>query len=146
MVADPVEGLGSAGAAIVGVVLAVVADPVDGLGSCAAGGAGGGVVDGIMGLLGGCKGCAGCAVGAGCAIDPLCCGVSINVGCIGCAIGGRCAGCVLLLVAESCVSASGWSDTSSVVVPGITGGCASFIMSMYFLKNLGSMVCSDSVI
>ena len=44
MVADPVEGCGSAGAAIVGVVLAVVADPVDGLGNCAAGGAGGGVV------------------------------------------------------------------------------------------------------
>ena len=218
MVADPVDGCGSAGAAIVGVVLAVVADPVDGLGSCAAGGAGGGVVDGIMGLLGGCKGCAGCAIGAGCAVGPLCCGVSINVGCIGCAIGGRCAGCVgcaavvvglvvppmptascafcpsgagcgvvgcvvcpdcagcavgcafcpgsagcavgcafcpgsagcpgsvLVLVAGSCVPVSGWSDTSSVAVPGTTGGWASFIMSMYFLKNLGSMVCSDSVI
>jgi hypothetical protein len=68
VVADPVEGLGSAGAAMVGVVLAVVADPVDGLGNCAAGGAGGGVVDGIMGLLGGCKGCAGCA---GCAIGVV---------------------------------------------------------------------------
>ena len=49
VVADPVEGLGSAGAATVGVVLAVVADPVDGLGNCAAGGAGGCVVDGTMG-------------------------------------------------------------------------------------------------
>jgi hypothetical protein len=52
----------------------------------------------------------------------------------------------LLSVARSCVAVSDWSDTSSVVVPGTTGGWASFIMSMYFLKNLGSMICSDSVI
>jgi hypothetical protein len=52
----------------------------------------------------------------------------------------------LLSVAGSCVAVSDWSDTSSVVVPGTTGGWASFIMSMYFLKNLGSMICSDSVI
>lgn len=96
----------------------------------------------------GCAGCcvgSGCCVGcvvclgcAGCCVDPGCC-----VGCVGC---GVCPGAVLLSVAGSCVAVSGWSETSSVVVPGTTGGWASFIMSMYFLKNLGSMICSDSVI